>query len=66
MAFEDLTDGELNDSAMACRALAFTRRKDADANPGGTYTGIFLADAERLERLAARYQAEIDRRRAHA
>lgn len=49
---------------MACRSLAAIRRKDADASPGGSYTAIFLADVERLERLAARYQGELERRRA--
>lgn len=65
MALEDLTDLELESSAMACRSLAAIRRKDAENNPGGSYTAIFLAEVERLEGLAARYQGELDRRRGH-
>ena len=65
MALEDLTDLDLESSAMACRSLAAIRRKDAEANPGGSYTTIFLAEVERLERLAARYQGELDQRRGH-
>lgn len=61
---DQLSDLDLESSAMACRALAHVRRKDAEANPGGTYTAVFVAEAERLQKLAARYQAELERRRA--
>jgi hypothetical protein len=63
MALEDLSDLDLESSAMACRALAHVRRKDAEGSEGTSYREIFLRDAERLTALAARYQAELDRRR---
>lgn len=63
--FPDHSEQDLEDSAMACRALAHVRRKDAEGSEGTSYREIFLRDAARLTQLAARYQAELDRRRGH-
>jgi hypothetical protein len=55
----ELTRQELEDAAMACRGQAFLATKDADAQAGSSTEALFRAKARRLERLAARFQAEL-------
>lgn len=59
-----LSEQDLEDAAMGCRALAFTRRKDAEGAPGTNAEIIARNDAARLTALAARFQEELDRARA--
>ena len=56
-----LTDQDLEDIAMACRGQAHIARRDAAQ--GGSPAEVHARKAERLEKLAARFQAELDRRR---
>jgi hypothetical protein len=55
------TDQDLEDITMACRGQAHIARRDAAA--GGSAADVHTRKAERLEKLAARFQAELDRRR---
>lgn len=55
-----ITGQDLQDAAMSCRALAFVRRKDAEAAPGSSAAHIAKRDSERLIALASRVQAALD------
>lgn len=59
----EFSDQELEDAAFGCRSLASIHRRDADMQGAGTQAELFARKVERLEALAARFQAELDRRR---
>ncbi len=61
-----LTPSELEDVIMALRGQAHIAWQDAQAHAGATTQGLFVAKAERLETLIAKFERAAKRRRRGA